>query len=280
MVSELRYPIDFYEYASRGFPTEMKAAVGDWPMSPSSVIKSAGRTLRVLEFFDDVRRSACMMEVSRALGYPLSSTSILLRSLVTLGYLEYDSCKRTFHPTNRVRLLGNWIDPSLFRDDAVLRLMNRVNQESSDTVMLASRNGLYAQYIHVVQARTSVRLHVTVGTARPIAASVPGYGLLSRIRDSEIAKMVRRLNAEDSSLEEPLKLAEVLDHVSNVRRDGYVFANSILVRGASVLAMPLAAGLSRMPLTIAIGGLTAQLEPRREELIDLLKCCIREELAA
>lgn len=60
-----------------------------WPSIPPSVVKSAGRVLQILEFFDDVKREANVVEICRALGYPQSSTSVLLRSLVQLGYLAY-----------------------------------------------------------------------------------------------------------------------------------------------------------------------------------------------
>ena len=43
------------------------------------------------------------------------SASMLLRSLVSLGYLHYDPCARTYQPTSRVGLLGSWVEPALLR---------------------------------------------------------------------------------------------------------------------------------------------------------------------
>src|SRR3546814_12368049 len=90
-------------------------------------------------------------------------------------YLDYDRRKRTYRPNSRVRLLGSWIDPTLFQGDGgILRIMETLNAETSDAVILTARNGLCAQYIHVVQARTPLRLHLTTGTRRPNAGSVTG----------------------------------------------------------------------------------------------------------
>lgn len=251
-----------------------------WPSLPASVVKSAGRALQILEYFDDTRGPANMVDVSRALGYPESSTSILLRSLVTLGYLDYDRFKRTYHPTGRVRLLGNWIDPKLFDGDAVVHLMARVNSESSDTVILAARNGLNVQYIHVVQARTALRLHLTTGTMRPIAKSAVGYVLLSQMHDLEVAKLVRRINADASGLEDMIKVSDVLQHVSRIREKGHIFVNSKITPGTSILAMPLPVEFTLSPLVIAIGGPTERMEARESELVALLTRCISEELRA
>ena len=66
-----------------------------------SVIKSARRALEVLEYLDEVRSDASVMEIARALNYPQSSTSVLLRSLTSTGYLSYDPQRRRYAPTLR-----------------------------------------------------------------------------------------------------------------------------------------------------------------------------------
>lgn len=252
-----------------------------WPRLPPSVVKSAGRALQILEYFDDARREANMIDIARALHYPESSTSILLRSLVTLGYLGYDRRKRTYRPTSRVRLLGSWIDPTLFQDDGgILSIMESLNAETSDAVMLAARNGLSSQYIHVVQARTPLRLHLTPGTMRPIATSATGWVMLSTISDIEIAKLVRRINSEMPSLDGIIKISDLLQRLEGIRRNGYVFARSTVTPGTSVLAMPLPTRLTNSPLVIAIGGPTDRMEAREQELIELLFRRIHEQVAA
>ena len=57
-------------------------------------VKSAARVFEVLEYFDRIRRAATVMEIARTLDYPQSSTSVLLRSMVELGYLEQDPARR------------------------------------------------------------------------------------------------------------------------------------------------------------------------------------------
>jgi predicted transcriptional regulator len=51
-------------------------------------IKSAMRTLALLEYFRRTKTSAAVTEIAAALGMPQSSTSVLLKSLVSLNYLE------------------------------------------------------------------------------------------------------------------------------------------------------------------------------------------------
>ena len=70
-------------------------------------VKSAMRTLALLDYFRRTKASASVTELSAALETPQSSTSVLLKSLVSLNYLEYDSETRRFLPSYRVALLGD-----------------------------------------------------------------------------------------------------------------------------------------------------------------------------
>lgn len=77
-----------------------------------TVVKSAARVLEVFEFFAGRKTPATVGEVCASLGYPQSSTSVLLKSLLTLGYLSYDSGTRRYAPSEKVARLGNWIGNS------------------------------------------------------------------------------------------------------------------------------------------------------------------------
>ena len=69
-------------------------------------VKSAMRTFEVLELFAEHRRPMALNEIYTGLGYPQSSTTNLLKSMVLLGYLNYNRARRTYLPTMRVGALG------------------------------------------------------------------------------------------------------------------------------------------------------------------------------
>ena len=76
----------------------------------AATVKSATRVLEIFEYFDEVRRPVTIQDVAQALSYPHSSTAALLKSLVSLGYLEHDDRGKTFFPSIRISLLGNWVE--------------------------------------------------------------------------------------------------------------------------------------------------------------------------
>ncbi|MFH1341462.1 MAG: helix-turn-helix domain-containing protein [Pseudomonadota bacterium] len=111
----------------------------------TGVVKSAIRTLEILEYFDEVQQPLNIVAVATALDYPQSSTAALLRSLTTMGYLHYNSRKLTYVPTDRVPFLGSWINPALFQEAglrSVFRSLHRAASVACRVMVLRSTSSI------------------------------------------------------------------------------------------------------------------------------------------
>jgi DNA-binding IclR family transcriptional regulator len=236
----------------------------------TKLVKSAGRVLEILEFFDDLQRPATVMEVAVALDYPQSSTSALLRSLVATGYLNYDAQDRTYITSSRVALLGSWLNSPFFAEGTLISLMKELNEHTGDTIMLAIRNGLYVQYIHVIQATSPARLHMTLGTVRPLAASGAGYAILSTMSDAEVTRIVMRINAEADDGQPLIKLRELLAELAQIRARGYAFTCDMVTPGGGIMAVPLPRMAGQPLMVVGIGGISEIMRHREEELAGAL----------
>jgi DNA-binding IclR family transcriptional regulator len=167
-------------------------------------------------------------------------------------------------------LLGSWVSSEFVADGSIISLMKELGEETGDTIVLAMQNGLYVQYIHVVQATSAARLHVTLGTTRPLAGSGTGYAMLSTMSDHDVRRFVMRINAESKDDTPPIKLADVMEQVNSVRERGYSFTRDIVTRGGGMIAAPLPDSLSGPPLVIGIGGISEVMISRQEELAGVL----------
>ena len=239
------------------------------------VVKSAVRTLEILEFFDEHQKPANVVTVSEGLGYPQSSTAALLRSLVTLGYLQYDPRARTYMPTDRVSLLGSWINPPLFEDGALLRMMRAIQARTGQLVLIGARNADFAQYVHVLKRPEAVEHHIQTGMKRPIATSGVGHVLLSSMTDVEVKRLVHRMNAYATDAGDKVDVTELLGCLTRVRRRGYAFSRNRVVENYGMIAIKLPSELTSRLLVIGIGGCVSALEARETELVSVA----REEMA-
>ncbi|UPK29944.1 IclR family transcriptional regulator [Bradyrhizobium sp. 195] len=242
----------------------------------AQVVKSAVRTLEILEYFDEVRQPLNVVGVAAALGYPQSSAAALLRSLTAMGYLHFNRKKRTYMPTDRVPFLGSWINPPLFEDGALPRLMRAIGRRTGQLVVLAARNKDLAQYIHVLNEPSAVAHHIKIGQKRPLATSGVGQILLSAMDEKAVRRLYHRMNAYTASTSEKTDIPELLAQLSKVRQRGYTFSRNRVVEGYGVIAFPVPTARSNPHLALGVGGLCETLQTRETEIVD----AVREELKA
>lgn len=235
------------------------------------IVKSAARTLEILEYFDEVQHPLNVVGVAAALGYPQSSTAALLRSLTAMGYLHYNRKKRTYMPTDRVPFLGSWINPPLFEEGALPRLMRAIGKRSGQLVVLAARNGDMAQYIHVLNQPTAVAHHIRIGQKRHLSTSGVGQVLLSAMDEKEVRRLYHRMNAYAASPEHKVEIPELLAQLAVVRKRGYTFSQNRVVHGYGMIALPIPRSCSSRPLALGVGGFCETLESRESEIVETIQ---------
>ena len=87
-------------------------------------IKTAIRVCEIFELFEEVRRPLRLKDFTNRFQYPPSSASGLLKSLVELGYLEYDLNSRCYLPTMRMPMISSWIERARFGNGNVWQPCN------------------------------------------------------------------------------------------------------------------------------------------------------------
>ncbi|MEJ1968954.1 MAG: IclR family transcriptional regulator [Rhizomicrobium sp.] len=238
----------------------------------AAVVKSARRVFEVLELFERRRQPLGLKDICAAFGYAPSSGAALLKSLVALGYLDYDRGSRTYLPTMRIVFLGQWVEQALFGGGAILRLMQRLHRATGETVMLAAQSDLSAQYIHAVQGEAPLQVAVPVGTLRPLTNSGMGWLLLSRQKEAGIELLCRRIDIEQGKR---VDRAALKRNIAAVRRDGYVFSRHTVRRGTGIIAMLLPAGPFGRTFAIGVAGQVPQLEKKQAQILASLRRGIR-----
>ena len=243
---------------------------GAQPTSPS-VIKSAQRVLAILEYFQERRRSATVGDIASALRLPQSSASMLVKSLVSLGYLEYGEKSRLVRPSYRVALLGSWIQKSFFKYGPLTELMEAIQQDIGETVVLGRQNGPLMQYVHIVDASYAVRLIIHTGTLRPMTRSALGLILLSQRPEHQIRAIVRRNNADTDDTQLRVNERHLLAEIEDIKRQGYAESKGRMIASASTIAMLVPTDKKASPLAIGVGGPIDRISRRREEIIEVLR---------
>ena len=242
----------------------------------SDLSRSIKRTLEVLEYFDADHLAVSVSEISRALGYPQSSTSILLRSLAELGYLHYDKPNRSYRPTARVALLGRGVQSYLFGNGSVMAALEEVSQRTGELVILAAPAGIVVQYIHVIPATNPIRMHLRTGAVRPMIGSAAGHLFLSAHSDDELVEEIARLDVTHG--EHLIGRDELTKQIRRIRRRGYAISTNTVTPGGGIVAMLLPGQFNGTPLAIGIGGVAGMITSNEKRFIAIMSEAIARHI--
>jgi DNA-binding IclR family transcriptional regulator len=235
--------------------------------------KSTGaihRALEILELFAVEQGPLTVGAVCSKLHYPQSSTSVLLRGLAELGYLEHDRQARTFQPTLRVVFLGMWMHHRILNQGSLLEFMETLANSSGHVACLGTQNGIHAQYVHIVAARSS-RVGLKPGLLRPICRSAIGKVLLSAKSNEEVRRVVRHVNAVDNQHPSPIDADVLLAELEECRRTGFAESINGVTPGASTIATRLPVDFGDTPLAVGVSVHTTEIEQMRPFIVDLIR---------
>ena len=254
---------------TRVFPiyTYMKTSLGPTMLAP---IKSARRTFEIFEYFQLKRSPLSLQDICQAFDYPASSASALLKSLVALGYLEYNKHDRTYMPTMKIADLGSWVQGAILGDGKVVQAMNDLSAQFGETVTLTVQSDLHAQYLYLIASRLPIWYPIPIGTLRPLTCSGSGLMMLSQQSDADIEYIWKRINFHHLDKLRPT-LPEVMNKLVQCRHDGYVFTRHLIEQGAGGISMLLQDPCLGRSHAMGVHGPVERLEAQKGKIIEALR---------
>lgn len=241
----------------------------------TSQVKSATRAIEILEYFKTVRQPRSMSEIALALGYPQSSSTVLLKTLVTLGYLNFDRRERLYFPTPKVTSLGDWVPRALFGNSRVLEAMHDVHASTGETVSIGTKNDVYLQYVQIIQSIHALRFHVDEGTLRPLTQSAVGWTLMSTLTDDKIDNIVRRANIATEKASDRVKVPDILARVRQIREQGYCSAENVPFLGGGTICVLLPITIQGQPVVLGLGGAAERIRVNHDRYLSTLRRAVK-----
>ncbi len=166
--------------------TARYATAEDGADAASAGVKSARRTVELLEAFAADRAWASLADLHLRTGFPRSSLHGLLRTLRDTGWIEADEPGTRFRLGVRALICGT---AYLDRDPAMpyaTQALETVREQTGFTSHYARRHGDQVVYLETRESRRSVHLVSRVGRTLPAYATALGKALLAELTDAEI----------------------------------------------------------------------------------------------
>jgi len=156
-------------------------------------VKSADRTIRILEAYAAGGEPLALSELARRVAIPVSACYALVRTLLSRGYLYELGPRKGYYPTMRwleqARLVAQH-DPIMGR---VSPLLEELSAATAETVVLGKRLETQVLYLSVVEAQNPIRYSAHAGDLKPLHSSAAGKALLGSLGAAERDAVLRSL---------------------------------------------------------------------------------------
>lgn len=239
----------------------------------AGAVKSADRSLDVLELLADCRDGLTLSEVCEALGWPKSSTLALLRTLRRRDYLADGTRPRSYRLGSRVGWLGTaylaGID--LVRDGQ--DVVHIVSRRCDETVHLATLDGVDVLYVAKEEGTGQVRMVSAVGRRIPAHGTGVGKMLLSGLTTEELARRFPTGAALAALTPTTITdAAAFLAELAATRSRGYAVDDGESTVGLRCLAAPVFDASGRMVAAMSVSVPSPRFSPERSAwLLDVIR---------
>lgn len=234
---------------------------------PRSTVKSAERTLAVLELLTDRGGPASFGYIVDALGYPRSSLHQLLRTLIDRGWVEVEPTTGHYMLGVRTFQAGNAYMRAVDLATRARPYMERVRDAIGETVQIAVLDGRYNVYIGKVDGTQNLIMASAVG--RRIESHATGLGkvLLAGLSDERVTELYKGVDLERFTDTTITDIPELLKAVRHVRTVGYGFDLEEHTIGVRCLAVPIHDSADTIIAAMSVSVPTARWSPDRDEQI-------------
>ncbi len=194
----------------------------------SSQVKSATRTLDIIEYVVSSGRALVAQEIATALGIPVSSLSYLLSTLVERQYLVRDGRRYSAGP-GLARLQAH--SSSFTLAERAAPLVRTLRVQLDETTSFFIRHDWEIEAIVTESSEQALRYSVPQGNRLPMHALAAGKVLLAAMEDEELDRYfaeTERRKFTDSTVTDEQKLRKELDEA---RKSGFAMTDEEFSRG-------------------------------------------------
>jgi len=233
-----------------------------------STVKSADRSLLILETIAEKASGLTHSQLSAMLQIPKSSLTSLLSSLSLRKYLVSDSATRRYHLGPKVlSLAGRYLenlDLVQIGHPIVDELMAVTNESASLTI----RQGGQVLNVYKRNCPNPIMRSLQVGDLAPMYATAAGRALLAYLDDKEIegylsTTVLTRITHH--TVTDPKKLRKIL---RTVRATGVAFCREELHEGSTAISAPVFDLFGRPAASLNVVIPTMRSTPSKEKKIE------------
>jgi IclR family transcriptional regulator, acetate operon repressor len=198
------------------------AAAPAQPSPSQAQVKSATRTLDIIEYVVAHPRPLVAQEIATALGIPVSSLSYLLATLVDRNYLVREG--RRYSPGPGLDKLQLHAEAYTLADRAA-PLVRTLRVQLNETTSFWVREGWEVEALVTESSEQALRYAVPTGNRMPMHPLASGKALLARLSDAELDRYFAETERERFTASTVTSEKALRKDIAEVRKSGFSWAD-------------------------------------------------------
>lgn len=194
-------------------------------MAESSV-QSLERAFDILELLCKSRNGLSIGALSSQTGLHKSTVHRLLATMCNRGYVQKDSETSIYHAGMHICELGGYITDNMDVIDRAKAPMERLAQQTGETIHLVMRDGNDIVYIHKVEGQTGgMRMVSRIGMRRSLYCTGVGKAMLATWSEEEVKKLWEESDIQKLTPYTIVDENQFFREIAKVRKLGYSLDN-------------------------------------------------------
>jgi len=198
--------------------------------------------------------AASAADLATMIGEPRSSVYRLLASLQQHEMVEPGPRRGTFQLGIRLLRLGSAVIARFNERQAALPAMERLHEETGETIFLCIRRGFEAVCIERIEGERVQSLALRLGGSLPLHVGAAPTVLLAYEPESFWQEYVKQVKPKDLFSDKRLTLAELSAHLNEIRERGLSVSDEDVTPGIAALGAPVLDYQGQIRASLSISG--------------------------
>ncbi|HUU04195.1 MAG TPA: IclR family transcriptional regulator [Myxococcota bacterium] len=204
------------------------------------------KAFRVLDLVSHHQRGLSISDLSRDLEISKSTVHGITAALLDAGALARDGRTKRYKLGMTLFELGRAVSPAVDLAEAARPIMQRLMEESRESVFLGVRTGEHVSIIAVTEPAHELKISAPPGTRIPLLAGATGKALLAALPEDEVESLLEAPGLARYTARSMIDPARYKDELREVRRRGYALDDEEYLPGVRAVAAAIDSGGGRL----------------------------------
>jgi IclR family transcriptional regulator, KDG regulon repressor len=236
----------------------------------SQPIPSVQKAMSILELFCSNKRGYTISEVAKIFGIPVSTSSSLLYTLVSSGYLTRDEAG-TFMLTMKLLGYANKLLSQMELNEIAHPELEKLTSITHLASALFIQEGDYVVCVAKVEGTGHIRTAAHVGKLMPMHATCTGKALLAYLPQEDLTTLLNRTKLAQLTENTITSLPVLKQELARIRSHGYAIDDQEYGVGVRGISAPVFDSRGRAVAAISASGAAFELDKNIREVTTAVK---------